>query len=292
MVRCLGAVLTFLALTGLILWQPLVEATLPWLESLQGYAPTEAHRHTWSLFALVVLIHAVYIGGGLFRFGADSWRRTVAFFDDDLPLSSGTLYSPGAVAALSLGWFWIVVIAYVVHDYPSLLSYGLYEEDGLMENLTVVGCLWAAGLFLVAQSRPTKSRWKRGSFILLALFFFFVAMEEISWGQRLLGIETPSWMAEQNLQGETNLHNLEFIDLDSLYRFSACLLFLAYVAGAPAIARRWDVAVLLPHPSTIPSVELVVVAGLLTRQEPFEQGIASLGVFMGWRACALAIEDG
>lgn len=35
-----------------------------------------------------------------------------------------------------------------------------------------------------------------------------MAMEEISWGQRLFGWETPAAWAALNHQGETNLHNL------------------------------------------------------------------------------------
>jgi hypothetical protein len=36
----------------------------------------------------------------------------------------------------------------------------------------------------------------------------FGAMEEISWGQRILGIESPGWFLKHNKQGEMNLHNL------------------------------------------------------------------------------------
>ncbi len=37
---------------------------------------------------------------------------------------------------------------------------------------------------------------------------FFGMGEEISWGQRVFGIETPEFFAEANAQKETNLHNL------------------------------------------------------------------------------------
>jgi hypothetical protein len=36
-----------------------------------------------------------------------------------------------------------------------------------------------------------------------------VAGEEVSWGQRLLNFETPEAIAQQNRQGEINLHNSE-----------------------------------------------------------------------------------
>ena len=32
-------------------------------------------------------------------------------------------------------------------------------------------------------------------------------MEEISWGQRYLNVETPAWLARWNLQGDINIHN-------------------------------------------------------------------------------------
>jgi len=41
----------------------------------------------------------------------------------------------------------------------------------------------------------------------------FVCMgEEISWGQRIFDITTPDGLREINLQGETNIHNIEFMD--------------------------------------------------------------------------------
>ena len=46
-------------------------------------------------------------------------------------------------------------------------------------------------------------------FLGLALFYIVCAGEEISWGQRIFGWETPAGYAELNEQGETNLHNLE-----------------------------------------------------------------------------------
>lgn len=45
-------------------------------------------------------------------------------------------------------------------------------------------------------------------FALLALITFWMAMEEISWGQRIFKWETTGYFAENNMQQETNLHNL------------------------------------------------------------------------------------
>jgi hypothetical protein len=47
-----------------------------------------------------------------------------------------------------------------------------------------------------------------GFYTVFSLGLFVVAMEEIAWGQKLLGFATPAWMLPVNMQGETTLHNL------------------------------------------------------------------------------------
>jgi hypothetical protein len=56
---------------------------------------------------------------------------------------------------------------------------------------------------------------RRGNiiYLLLGLLFFFAFGEEISWGQRLFGWQTPEHLKEINLQQETNFHNLKIFNL-------------------------------------------------------------------------------
>jgi len=42
----------------------------------------------------------------------------------------------------------------------------------------------------------------------LGLFCLGFFLEEISWGQRIFGWETPGWMSKINIQNETNIHNI------------------------------------------------------------------------------------
>jgi len=42
----------------------------------------------------------------------------------------------------------------------------------------------------------------------LSLVLFVMGMEEISWGQRVFQWQTTAYFSEHNVQGETNLHNL------------------------------------------------------------------------------------
>ena len=84
------------------------------------------------------------------------------------------------------------------------------QEDNIVEWLTVLGLLMASFVCLAR----VVTLWKKRSFLfllinlLLGLFLFFAAGEEISWGQRILGIESSEYFQKNNAQGETNLHNL------------------------------------------------------------------------------------
>lgn len=90
-------------------------------------------------------------------------------------------------------------------------------EDALFEILGALGFLTASCLFAAVYIKSKDSlppgeaspKLKRNAFFLfLAVIFFIGFGEEISWGQRILGWETPSSLNEINQQGETNLHNM------------------------------------------------------------------------------------
>lgn len=84
--------------------------------------------------------------------------------------------------------------AYVRMTYEDL--YGEWLQTWLFVAVVV--------LAVPLARRPGACRW---FFVLLALAGFYTVMEEISWGQRIFGIESPPFFAENNVQGETNLHN-------------------------------------------------------------------------------------
>lgn len=84
------------------------------------------------------------------------------------------------------------------------------EEDGLVEWLTVLGllmgCVVCVSRFIILKKK--RNWWFLFVVIALGLLLFFAAGEEISWGQRILGIKSSEFFTENNAQGETNLHNL------------------------------------------------------------------------------------
>lgn len=101
-----------------------------------------------------------------------------------------------------------VVVRLGLHSWQQFRT--LHDEDGAVETLTVVFFLFTAYLaHLVAlEHRRAGARALAGLHWLGALAFFFIGMEEMSWGQRLLLLDTPEGLAAVNVQHELNLHNL------------------------------------------------------------------------------------
>lgn len=100
------------------------------------------------------------------------------------------------LAAIFVAWcVWLAL------RYPDAYS-GAMQEDRVVE--------WATTLFFAAAGvvgLVGAIRRRRVFDGLVALFCVFVAGEEISWGQRLLGLKPPAYFLEYNTQQEMNLHN-------------------------------------------------------------------------------------
>ncbi len=144
---------------------------------------------------------------------------------------------------------------------PKDLKPALHSEWGPHETLQTLFIILA---FLVAVATLFKVDWKtdkpRGLWIALAaICCFYVAGEEISWGQQILQWDTPAYWSTLNDQNETNLHNTSAW-LDQKPRL---LLFIGIVVGGiivPAL-RRWKPEALPARYEKIyPPVCLVVPA--------------------------------
>ena len=92
---------------------------------------------------------------------------------------------------------------------PEDATYAWTDEDGPVESASAL--FWLAAAIAAAFS---ASRAGRNGALLIAAFSlgcFVLFGEEISWGQRLIGFETPEAIREINYQDEVNLHNLDFL---------------------------------------------------------------------------------
>ncbi len=85
------------------------------------------------------------------------------------------------------------------------------QEDEYIEWASFWAFLLAAVSAVVKSREPGAGRFPWFLYG-IALFCFVVAMEEISWGQRVLGYRPPVYFLEHNFQQEFNFHNV--IDTD------------------------------------------------------------------------------
>jgi hypothetical protein len=95
----------------------------------------------------------------------------------------------------------------------------LNREDGLVEWATALVYLVGAGfaISLVLNFGRRKEKIYALLYAGLAAGMIFVAMEEISWGQRVFGVDTPDFVEDVNLQGEITFHNVEGFPLHKAY---------------------------------------------------------------------------
>lgn len=105
----------------------------------------------------------------------------------------------GVLFAMVMGTYGVLAV-----KYPMGYIWATYED--LFGEWIQFWC-YVVTLVLSIRLVLGRSRY-RPFFVLLALGCFYVAMEEISWGQRLLGFASPDYFRKNNLQSEANLHNL------------------------------------------------------------------------------------
>jgi len=115
-------------------------------------------------------------------------------------------------AAISLLVIYMLVSVHLARFLDAPRANALVGEDGFIEMLGAIclllGAVFAFVALLRLRSNHDAGRLKQLAYLGLVLFLVLAAGEELSWGQRLLGFETPAPIAKVNAQEETNLHNL------------------------------------------------------------------------------------
>ncbi len=83
-------------------------------------------------------------------------------------------------------------------------------EDGPAEVLSALLLLLGSLAMVLFAAVQASKRQYLIAFIsaLVAIGFFVIGMEEVSWFQRVIGTETPDYFMQNNMQQELNLHNL------------------------------------------------------------------------------------
>ena len=150
------------------------------------------------------------------------------------------------------------------------------KEDGIVEYATAA-LLAVGALACVLAGRLSRRMGHRnlGLFhYLVAIAFAVGALEEISWGQRIFGWETPGAISDVNRQGETTLHNISWLETP-VYTGVAWMSILA-IAGAAVrvvlhLGRRVTTAdLILPAAVTVPllAINLLMDVRRAARRPP------------------------
>lgn len=138
----------------------------------------------------------------------------------------------GLVANLAIAGPLAVAALMMAQD-PDLYYRSIQEDEGI-EWATfwafALASLAFAGTALRQRAAGVTFPWFQAG---LALFCFFVAMEEISWAQRVVGYRPPSYFLEHNFQQELNVHN---VFATSLRKLVLKGIILGYGVLLPAVA--------------------------------------------------------
>lgn len=132
----------------------------------------------------------------------------------------------------------IFAFCYLVDEslYRSLIM-----EDSLVEWLTFGFLISAGFLSLLAAVRIRRNhRYLHWFFILFFGFNILAGLEEISWGQRVLEVETTGVFHKYSDQNEINLHNTFQGLFHIKTKHIALLVLLFYGAILPGLMRNRD----------------------------------------------------
>ena len=113
----------------------------------------------------------------------------------------------------------VICIVFLKINSPYWYKVLAWKEDSAVEWFTFIFYFIA---FIVSCSISItfyRSNFALFCFMytLLSIGLFFIAMEEISWGQGIFNVPTPKFFLNYNYQKEMNIHNFNLFPLHTLY---------------------------------------------------------------------------
>jgi len=146
-------------------------------------------------------------------------------------------HEDGVIAILSLILFPVLLIFFIVLYQIDPDAYiDVLTEDRIAEYLTFFFFVLAGLLsFWIVRGRFNIPHW---FYLALGLFCIFSALEEISWGQRIFGFESPYFFVLWSKQNEINIHGVIQQRLQILFKHVGSIVFFIYGALFPVLNRH------------------------------------------------------
>jgi hypothetical protein len=140
----------------------------------------------------------------------------------------------------------------IIYLSEKTIYHTITREDGLIEWLTFVG-LFGASIYslMAAVSIKKKHNYVHWFFFLFFAFNLLAGLEEISWGQRVFGIESNEFFQKYNDQQETNLHNTFQGIVGIKTRHVAMFVLFIYGVALPYLLQKNKLNLSLIHNKTL-----------------------------------------
>ncbi len=93
-------------------------------------------------------------------------------------------------------------------------KYGLLIKEDSSLEYTQAACYFLASvvsLIVFLRFFKNKQVLLGSLYGVLAVGLVFIALEEVSWGQRMFGVAVPDYLVQSSTQREINIHNLEAV---------------------------------------------------------------------------------
>jgi hypothetical protein len=141
--------------------------------------------------------------------------------------SVNALFTSSTEVLISCAVQLLAVLLWIIYWFYPQKANLIMVEDGLVENTQAILLLVAALVFIyIANKMRVLKKYNIAIVgLLFALILFLVFMEEVSWFQRVLEVESSEFFKQNNAQSETNLHNLSTHLFQNIYYFGGFVLF-------------------------------------------------------------------
>jgi hypothetical protein len=180
-------------------------------------------------------------------------RVTFALVGDSVPARAGAAGAAVLANGVLVG---VLLVAAALVAWRPEAYYRVVQEDEVLEWASFWAFAGAAAVFAWAGLRGGARGWRLWFPAGLALFCLWVALEEISWGQRVFGYRPPAYFLENNYQQELNVHNVVGQDLRQLALKAVILgygVFLPLLGLIPALRSLLDrLGVVAPPLALVP----------------------------------------